>query len=357
MIEYRIRMFGNYSPILRRRRPRPVVVEGPSLPLWVSPEKDEPAHGILLRLAERNGIENPVGILNHTGLRTSDLRVGREVPKLAKLIRCSPIDILDSTFVAGDDGWCSVRGQRLQGRRDIEGTRRRLCPHCIAESPHQRFWFDVTFISTCPKHNIELISDCSCGHPLSWSDVRVSKCRHCENGDVQNIRNANANEDVLEVDRWILGRLGVTKSASIPVLDELPLTHAFSAITAVGALQVGGNETRKSMKESISTADVSINEARAAGFGILRDGVLDQLLDRVYARYRPYFRGASFHGAFSWFGTWFMQWHHRTASDVPHSRFADIVIANAARKSLAYRRKGSVNESDGNAALGRPGAG
>lgn len=52
----------------------------PRLPLWVTPAKDEPAHGILIRLAERNGIESSTRIPRMTGLNLSRLRLGSWFP-------------------------------------------------------------------------------------------------------------------------------------------------------------------------------------------------------------------------------------------------------------------------------------
>lgn len=107
----------------------------------------------------------------------------------------------------------------------------------------------------------------------------------------------------------------------------------------------------------VATPDVLVNALRAKGYSLLRDGALDTMLDKVYADYTPYLGVPSFAAAYGWFGTWFIHWHQRTAFEVFGSRFADIVISNAARKSLAYQRKELVYGSEPHSTVGSPGAG
>jgi len=217
-------------------------VSSTPLPLWVVPADDEPAHGILLRLAERNGTTVPGRISSLTGLTVRELRLGIGVERLAAVIKCNETMIRKSTPTMSNDA-IVIRGERF-GKRVTSMSIRRLCPQCVAESAHHRFWFDLEFVTTCPTHARNLVHTCSCGHDLSWSDVRIAKCRHCDGGDVTSIPETQVKPDVVEMDRWVLGRLGVGKSDKVPVLESMSLSQALDTTGRIGVLDLGGYPSR-----------------------------------------------------------------------------------------------------------------
>ncbi|WP_441229640.1 TniQ family protein [Tardiphaga sp. 215_C5_N2_1] len=297
------------------------------LPLVVVPAEDEPAHGILLRLAERNGILMPGLIPSMTDLTPSRLREGNGALRLASILGCEPAAFMGSTPVADMRDHLVVRGERLGRYCDFRVSARRLCPHCIAEGPHQRFWFDLEFITTCPKHEVGLISTCACGSPLSWQDVSVERCVRCAGGSVAVVIPSSGSPDVIEMDRWALGRLGVGKTVGLPVLDKMPLKQAIDTIGQIGALDIGGYRDHWVEARELDMPEVQV---RARGFEILKHRRLDGLLDNVYDQFlRSGHNGvAKMHTAYGWYGHWFS---FLRPENYP-SEISDLVLANAERK-------------------------
>ncbi|MBN8979403.1 MAG: TniQ family protein [Rhizobiales bacterium] len=311
------------------------------LPLWVVPAKDEPAHGILLRLAERNGIQNIRFLSYMTGLRVSQLRGGKGIDRLARILRCEPDAFMHSTFVCETRGFASVRGERLNFISDLDQTKRRACPRCIAKSAHHRFWWDLSFVTTCPEHAINLVDVCSCGGTLSWKDVSIRKCCQCHVGSVSDIPASPADSAVLAMDRWTLGRLGVGRRVSVPALDRMSMTTAIKIVQHVGALEIGGYRIGQQRPDGF---DVPMNEVRLAGFKIMQQGRLDEILDKTHNCYletRKPRSGKSkmsptVRTAYGWFGAWFKVWHRSKFFEESSAPFANIILANAARKSIPY---------------------
>lgn len=303
------------------------------LPLWFTPRPDEPAHGILLGLAERNGILASGRVPALTGLRVARLRTGEGVERLAAILRCDPAVIMHSTFTPCGKGHVVIRGERLNVMHDLMRSARRLCPRCVSESAHHRFWCDLAFVTTCPFHGVSLVDTCSCGRKLSWSDVRIAKCRHCEDGDATAAGVTRADADVVETDRWVLGRLGVGTPVPVPILDALPLAGAIDLIGRVGSLDLAGYRERWAEPEDFG---VPAAHVCARGFAILRDGGLDALLDRVHAEFlasgsrRPIRIGT----AYGWFYHWF---NFRKGEAFSHE-VAAILLANASRKFQVSRK-------------------
>lgn len=297
------------------------------LPLWFSPEKDEPAHGILIRLAERNGIEGFTRVSDLTGLRVARLRVGNGVERLASIIRCDPVSLMNSTATSDASGNVLIRGERLSIKRDLSRVSRRLCPECVADSAHHRFWWDLKFVTTCPKHRTKLVDVCSCGKKLSWIDVRIAKCRHCEDGSVTSLPKTRANHDVQTMDQWVLARLGIGQSEPVPILDKMSLTYALDTMGRIGALDLGGYRENWAQPHDFAIPEAKV---RARGFRILESGRLDYVLDKVYSEFirskSP--KHAAVHSAYGWFGQWFTA----RKSEKFSPGLAEILLTNASRK-------------------------
>lgn len=312
-----------------------------SIPLWVSPRADEPAHGLFLRLVERNGYAKVTQLENATGLRLLGLRYGIGAEQLAAIIRCEPISLMHSTAVREAKGYSCLRGERLPIETLAFLKKRRACPLCVSESAHHRFWFDLSFITTCPHHGVELVEACSCGKSLSWSDTSIVKCQECEAGNVVDIVRA-ANPSIFAMDCWALGKIGVGVPNFVLALGSMALPEAMYVFENVGALVIGGDRDGK-LRPVLK--DKSISEVRAAGFQIMQRGSLDELLDRQYSenlwrKETGPVRGArpeKFRNAYGWFGPWFKKWRQRKRiSEKSAEFFIDTVLANASRKSLEY---------------------
>lgn len=311
------------------------------LPLWVVPAKDEPAHGILLRLAERNGIQNTRLLSHMTRLQVSQLRSGKGTDRLAQILRCEPDAFMHSTFVYETRGFASVRGERLNFISDLDQTKRRACPRCIAESAYHRFWWDLSFVTTCPEHAVNLVDVCSCGETLSWKDVSIRKCCQCHVGSVSDVPASSADGAVLAMDRWALGRLGVGSRVSAPALDRMSMTTAMKIIHHVGALEVGGYRGGQGRPVNF---DVPLSQVRLVGFKIMQQGHLDETLDKIHSCYletRKPRSGKSkmsptVRTAYGWFGAWFKVWHRSKFFEEAAIPFANTILANASQKSIPY---------------------
>jgi site-specific recombinase XerD len=302
------------------------------LPLWVSPAEDEPAHGLLLRLAERNAVPSIGLITLSTGLTVSRLREGDGVQQLAEMIRCDPALIMASTPHPDAHGHLMIRGERVGRKCDVRHSVRRLCPQCIEESPHHRFWFDLEFVTSCPRHGLKLVSTCSCGHGFSWDDVSVKRCIRCSGTTVAKFETTPAASDVVAMDRWALARLGVGRRVKFPALDKMPLKQAIETIGQIGALDIGGYA--KDFVEA-NGFDVPEAEVRARGFKTMKDDGLDRLLDRVH---NEFLKSGDSHvitmqTAYGWFGYWFSSLSPETLP----AEIIDTVVSNASRK-FAVRR-------------------
>ncbi len=304
-----------------------------ALPLIVVPAEDEPAHGILLRLSERNGIPIPGLVPSLTDLTPSRLRKGDGASRLASILGCDVGAFMGSTPVADGGDHLVVRGERLGRFCDFRASVRRLCPHCIAESAHQRFWFDLEFITTCPKHAVELISTCACGRPLSWNDVSVERCVRCTNRSVTSITPPSAIPDVIEMDRWALGRLNVGRRIDFPVLDRIPLKQAIDIIGQIGALAIGGYQEHWVETSSLDCPEV---EVRARGFQILKYETLDDVLDDIYHQFKisGHRSIVALHTAYGWYGHWFT---FLRPENYPRE-ISDVVLSNAERKFVVRRK-------------------
>lgn len=100
------------------------------------------------------------------------------VSKLAELANVEP----DALRAISYGDWDSTRAV-FRGR-DVPTTLlkghvagRVVCPACLAESPHHRSLWDLSFASACPVHRHELINACpKCGRALRWTGNDLTKC-------------------------------------------------------------------------------------------------------------------------------------------------------------------------------------
>jgi hypothetical protein len=306
------------------------------LPLWIVPAQDEPAYGMLIRLAERNGLSAPNHVSSLIGLNVRDLRRGVGIDRLASVLQCNEAAIRHSSPMVRN-GVIELRGDKIACASEMKSTTRRLCSDCVAESAHHRFWFDFEFLSTCPSHKRALTRLCPCGQRLGWSDATVRKCRRCQGDDVVRISGMQPRLELLELDQWLLSRLGVGTASNVPVLDALPLRQVLDILAQIGILDIGGY--RKHWTEA-RDLDLTVADVRSRGFRILRDGALDAVLDRIYNEYlaSPEAKAPTMKTAYGWFGHWFAS---LAAEGFPQD-IADIVFSNATRKFYVRRFSHSV---------------
>ncbi len=305
----------------------PLWLENPMLP-------EEPPHGIYMRLADRNGVMRITEFENMTGLKLRHVRLGRDLDRLAAMLRCRVDDISKNSITHVKGGLSVIAGQHVQRMGDLMMRNRRACPACLSASLHHRYWWDVEFITSCPDHGLPLIEQCECGNKLTWNDANIVTCHVCGIGDIRRLRPKNAFSNVVHLDRWILSRFRTRSDArAAPIIDELPLGRAIELIERVGALSEGGYNTRWQEITDFSAPSPTV---RASGFRILSTGGLDALLDRIYESYI-----ASDSSAFPSLKTmygWFWHWFAQRGYDGFSSKLAELIYTNAAAKIQISRR-------------------
>jgi len=275
------------------------------LPLWAGPLPDEPAHGLLFRLTEINGYPTVYFVLRETGLLLSQLRRGKQLDLLAKTVRKSEDDIARDSFVKSGRT-IAIRGEEVGSVRDCDFTSRRVCPDCLRESPHHRFFWDLSFFSSCPHHKVDLIDRCSCDQAkkLTWRDGRLYRGNCCTTGDIRRVDGVKTDAAIVEMEGYFSGRLGITPKVPVPALDCLPLFEAAEALERIGALETGGYAT-----QWLGAADVNLpgEVARARGYSVLVEDRMQEVLENVYNQCRESepSRPARLTTAYGWFYHWY----------------------------------------------------
>jgi hypothetical protein len=152
------------------------------IPLRVTPEADESLVGFLVRLAERNRIENPLWLGRTVGISFATLDVA--ATKMFDLGSLSEASGVAQPTLARMAYWpcegnrkVSFLGNAL-GREMVSLQHRRVCPQCLAASAHHRAAWDVSIVTVCPVHGVRLVDRCTdCGGRLGWSRGSVARCR------------------------------------------------------------------------------------------------------------------------------------------------------------------------------------
>ena len=238
---------------------------------------DEPAHGVLLRLSHRNGIQRMSMMQALTGLELRRVRMGQQLDSLADMAGCAADDLSSLHLKKLPGRTVEIRGEVLRYPSDILISGRRLCTACLDEAFYHRFWWDLSMVATCPKHQVVLTEACSCGHALGWGDGSLTKCSHCVDGDVRKTEPKAANRDEVELDRWILGRFELKRSKSEPeLLMDLPITSALETIERIAALPLGRYGT------GLGSLGLARRAAWARGFKCVAAGQVADALDEAY---------------------------------------------------------------------------
>jgi hypothetical protein len=311
------------------------------IPKWRRPEAEEPAHGLLLHLVELNGYSSVKTVAECLGVRMSDLRSGKQsaIATFAKAIRCpqeilehdSPIELArnaraERTFEndrAHNTVAMSLRGVPI-GSEQFDRTKRKVCPACLGESRHHRFWWDFVAVTSCPRHKLCLVDRCGCGSDtqLTWKDSELFYCGECSR-DVP-VARKHANPDVVAAETALLKRFGVVAAPPCPVLDGMSFYDAVDTMERVGAAEIGG---LKAKWQSANSLGLDPATARARGFSIISTGGLTALLDGLLAEFREKNPGIepALTTAYGWFFHWFNLKGGRRFSEI----LSDAFVAHA----------------------------
>ncbi|KRQ14672.1 TniQ family protein [Bradyrhizobium manausense] len=293
---------------------------------WDEVRPEESALGFLLRMAEENGHPSTDSTVMDVGVRRAGIARGvpEHINRLAAEGRTTPAALLANSPLLRDDDKLVLRGHVVD--KYLHFGVRRLCPGCIAESDHHRFWWDLVPVSTCPRHQLELVGTCPCGAELSWRDGGVSICTDCGAQDRYRFERRPADAKVLRSDAYILSRFGVGSGEAVPVLDALPMPDVFKMLERIGSACEGYSRTWRSAK----TLGVPLGIVQAGGFEVLADNKVEELLTRIYDGYLA--QGGKpddgFGRCYGWLYHWF---NHKRSAQFSPSLAQAILLHGAAR--------------------------
>jgi hypothetical protein len=293
---------------------------------WEAPRSEESAQGLLLRLATMHGHKSTYRTAGHLGINRSRLAHGyrNELDKFAAGIEQPASSFLADSPQRDSKGHLCVRGQPITDYL-MFGVRR-LCPGCLAESMHHRFWWDIRPITTCPRHGLNLVDACVCGAKFGWRGGGLVHCSACGNQDLVRLPCVKADADVMRTDGYLLSRFAAGASEAIPILDDLGVTDVFMTLERFGAACEG----YRSGWQSAKSLGVPLSVMQARGFAVLADGKLDEALTYIYDGFiaqggRP---EGGFKACYGWLYHWFN--HKRGASFSP--KLAEAFLQHGAAR-------------------------
>jgi TniQ protein len=164
------------------------VDEGLTLRCLDQPKADESFFGYLVRLAELNGYDNGLWLLQLTRATNSNYAMQSRAADFLKRLRLSSLSHMIAVPLEELQRLASRYAEHTNARRkllhwlDIApyalGRYAKICPDCLRESPHSRTVWDVPFVTGCLKHQRVLIDRCpQCGAGIRRLRAFVADCQ------------------------------------------------------------------------------------------------------------------------------------------------------------------------------------
>jgi hypothetical protein len=144
------------------------------------PFETESLMGYLLHLTEANGYPSTSYIVSVLNGRWYGSSVGRiSAAPLAELagLNSSEVDRLNMLPDGLPRAFIRVYGHDLPS---VEANCRtpKVCPLCLSEGRRCEAFWDLTQAVACPRHRVELVSECpKCAKQLRWSRKKTNECR------------------------------------------------------------------------------------------------------------------------------------------------------------------------------------
>lgn len=150
------------------------------------PYKEESLAGFLLRLAESNCYDSVRWIFQLAKLFKYEPNANLLIPTQHNLFHLScltgieesllwkmafpPIQALNGNYVQAFD--------QIISRYFVHKSSTKVCPYCLGEIPFRRKIWDLSIVTTCPKHKCLLIDVCpKCQKVIFWSKTFVTRCK------------------------------------------------------------------------------------------------------------------------------------------------------------------------------------
>ena len=245
-------------------------------PLRVKHYPDEPAHALLLRTAAHNGTLRFTSVFKRCGIKFGRSVQLVEPALVAHLCSIDQEAVERASAVRTGDG-VSVLDQVIRDEH-LGGWWRRWCPSCLEEAPYHRVWWDISFLTSCPLHNVELVSDCGCGS-LVHGRQGILRCNR--NHELSKVEATPVDPAHLRAERYIVDRLLGIGEHPHPLLDKTSLGQAMQVLERIG---VSALAEEKSIEDA--RAEFGVRALMSAGFDALSDfpRSFDKLLDQLIAR-------------------------------------------------------------------------
>ncbi|AWN42623.1 TniQ family protein [Methylobacterium durans] len=231
-----------------------------SLALRVRFREEEPAYGLLARLAVRHRRTDLRTFAGDVGVPYWDVTSGGAASAIAELAGFEPGRVLSWT-PAPDWHARHFRGEKFHNNDWFVHDERRVCVACLRDDLrlhdhtaeptaccHRRFWWDLRAIDVCPRHSAWLVDRCrSCGQRLTLlpADVRFCAC----GADLSCVEPELVDALEARADAYILARLLGMPHRAIPVLDALPLGQATALMFSLG-WQIQDNRLRSERRNT-----------------------------------------------------------------------------------------------------------
>lgn len=142
------------------------------------PEADESLMGYIIRLTEQNGYPSPSWIISRTGLASG-------VTQSCSFVFASPNSFRFLSSLTGatisELASTAYHNHLFSGLPTPSASVRlcspKICPGCLTESPYCRRTWDISAVTTCPRHKCLLIDECpNCKRHITWVRNHVTIC-------------------------------------------------------------------------------------------------------------------------------------------------------------------------------------
>jgi hypothetical protein len=172
----------------------------------------------------------------------------------------------------------SVIGERFRAR-DYSASYRRWCPDCLLETGSHRTWWELPYVTSCPRHGIALSESCICGERPTWA--ASPSVLHCRCGrELSSSRAETLDAGDVAFDAYLINRMTGERAQAVRWLDAMEMHEAMDAVRAVGRFVLDPfSETAFSHRQE------DRRRLMSAGFNAILDipAAVAATLGRIYA--------------------------------------------------------------------------
>jgi len=247
------------------------------LPLSPRQEPHEPAHAMLAKAADLN-VPGAASFFR----RLLDNLPGRLVTNVQPdaVARFCGVDgrMLRHASPRFEGMMVSVIGERFRAS-DYSTAYRRWCPDCLLETGSHRTWWELAYVTSCPRHRIALSESCRCGERPTWASS--PSLLHCRCGrELASSRGEQLDARDVAFDAYLIGRMTGERAQPVRWLDAMEMHEVMDTVRAVGRFVLDPfSETAFSYRQE------DRRRLTSAGFNAILDvpAAVAATLGRIYA--------------------------------------------------------------------------